>query len=200
MSPCAHTVYWLKCWIVEPLIKLGSNIGKKTVRWPKSLTLRIWNSGVQLRETIRENTTLLHTILCRRQYNPTVVMRFLQQQGASECQADILLNGGDIHWRLLNAKQNFQRSAWLTHHAVTVVQLLTRLIPTHHLPRLSGRPARLPIYLALPCIPYLDCVWMWFIQITLGPDINIWLQHSDQNQIALFLHNTLIPLFFFSLF
>ena len=46
--------------------------------------------------------------MCRQQHNPTVVMRFLQQQGASECQAGIWLNGSDIRWRLLSARPNFR--------------------------------------------------------------------------------------------
>lgn len=115
-----------------------------------------------------------HPIFCKKQHNPTVLMRFLQQQGVSECQALALLNGSDICWRLLNARQNFQCSGWLTHHVITVVQLFTRLVPTDHPVRLSGRPECLSLYPALSCISYLDCVWMWFIRITFEADIKIW--------------------------
>lgn len=146
--------------------------------------------------TICENAAPSHPIICIGQHNGAVVMRFQQQQGVSECQVDILLNRGYIHWRLLNARQIFQCSARLTHQAVIVVQRLRRLIPMDHPVWLSGRPVRLPTYLALTCTSYLDCVWMRFIRITFGPDINIPLGDADYNQMTLFLSSLLLLIIF----
>lgn len=156
-----------------------------------------------------------YCLSCMRQYEKTLhthiqwyvesniiqlcVMRFLQQHGSSECQAGILLNGSNIRWRLLNTRQNFQCSGWLTHQAITVVQLLTRLIPADHPVWLSGRSVCLSSCPVLTCISYVDCVWIWFIRITFGPDIKIWQHYSIPAKISSVLtpHAKLSAFFFF---